>query len=113
MRRFSEAWKRGDLTALDGLLSASYTHVDVTGLVQDRGEWLSLSPGRAGLFKRRLDVDDVQIRVVGETAIRTGRVNVRSPDQAGEPSIESVRFTDVWVRQDGAWRREICHAAFI
>ena len=110
-QRFLDAWMRADAAALDALLSPTFTYVDVTGALRDRATWLALAPGRAALFKTQLTYSEVEIRIVGDVAIRTCRVDFAAPD--GATAEASVRSTDVWVRSDGRWLREASQATFI
>lgn len=114
IRDFGDAWARGDTDVLKGMLSPSYTHIDVRGRYLNRAEWLEYARGRAGAATQIAFVD-VTTRVVGDTAIVTGR-----NDMAGgniligdERSSLSVHFTQVWVRRDGRWLREAFQATLI
>ena len=51
---------------------------------------------------------DVKIRVYGEVAIVTGR-NVAKGKREGKPFITEVRFTHLWVRERGQWKRAAFH----
>jgi hypothetical protein len=114
IRDFGDAWARGDTDVLKGMLSPSYTHIDVRGRYMNRAEWLEYARGRAGAATQIAFVD-VTTRVVGDTAIVTGR-----NDMAGgniligdERSSLSIHFTQVWVHSDGRWVREAFQATFI
>jgi ketosteroid isomerase-like protein len=58
------------------------------------------------------DVDDMQVRVYGETAVVTGRVTMRQ-NVKGEERTGRTRFTDVFVRRDGRWRLVAGHSSRI
>ena len=114
IRDFGDAWARGDTGVLRGMLSPSYTHIDVRGRYLDRDEWLEYAGGRFGAATQ-IVLADVTSRLVGDTAIVTGR-----NDMAGgniligdERSSLSLHFTQVWVRRDGRWLREAFQATLI
>ncbi|HEX4440459.1 MAG TPA: nuclear transport factor 2 family protein [Thermoanaerobaculia bacterium] len=56
------------------------------------------------------DVDDMQVRVYGETAVVTGRVTMRQ-NVKGEERTGRTRFTDVFVRRDGRWQLVAGHSS--
>jgi len=41
VRRFGDAWARGDVSLLDALLSPTHTHGAASGKLQDRSAWLA------------------------------------------------------------------------
>ena len=53
-----------------------------------------------------LGVEDVRIRLFGDTAIAHGRTTYIKPD--GQPG--AGRYTDTWVREGGRW---LCVAAHV
>src|SRR6478672_2744593 len=71
VRRFGEAWARGDGAALDALLSPTYTHTDAGGAFLDRAAWLAYAQKRAGRTTR-IAFRDLRTRFVGDAAIVTG-----------------------------------------
>ena len=111
---FGEAWARGDVAALGALLSPSYTHTDVRGRVLGRDAWLDYAIGRSGA-DTRISFADVSTRLVGTTAIITGRNDMtgRSAISSDGRSTGSLRFTQVWVHQEDRWLREAFQATFI
>jgi len=58
------------------------------------------------------DVDDMQVRVYGETAVVTGRVTTKQ-NVKGEERTGRSRFTDVFVRRDGRWQLVAGHSSRI
>ena len=111
---FGEAWARGDVDALRGLLSPSYTHTDVRGRILGRDAWLDYARGRSGA-DTRISFADVSTRFVGDVAIVTGRNEMTGQTAISSDgrSTGSLRFTQVWVRQQGRWLREAFQATFV
>ena len=107
MRRIGEAWARGDAATLGSLLSPTYTHGDVFGAFLDRSSWLEYAEGRVGRATR-IDFRDVRKRVVGDVAIVTGIMDVSGPGalSASDQKSSTLRFTQVWVWDQGLWLRE-------
>jgi hypothetical protein len=111
VRRFGEAWARGDGAALDALLSPTYTHTDAGGGFLDRAAWLAYARQRAGRTTQ-IAFRDIGMRFVGDAAIVTGineieGVGARS---AADTRPLAIRFTQVWIWRDGRWLREAFQA---
>ena len=59
---------------------------------------------RAGkLAYRGLDITDVAVRVMGETAVVSART-LGSRIEEGRETPNRVRYLRVWAKRDGAWR---------
>lgn len=109
VRASGEAWARGDITALEDLIAEQYVHTDVIGRVRHKTEWLEhLSSRRAPMT---LAFDEVATTVYGEVAVVTGRNIIKN--RAHEEAERQLRFTQVWIRRQGAWQRLAYHASFI
>ena len=50
------------------------------------------------------DVDDLAVRIYGETAVVTGRSTPKGRNAKGEPIRGQYRFLRVWVKRDGRWQ---------
>jgi hypothetical protein len=115
VKRFGEAWAVGDVHALDELLAPEYTHTDVTGQVLNRSQWLAYAKTRAGLATG-IEFADLQTRMFGNSAIITGANIVRDAgeDFPGAPGRNfQLRFTQVWIKSGGRWRRTAFQATFV
>jgi hypothetical protein len=59
---------------------------------------------RAGrLAYRGLEIMDVEVRVLGETAVLSART-LGSRIEEGRETPNRVRYLRVWTRRDGTWR---------
>ncbi len=64
---------------------------------------------RSGKYKvTSYKYDEIQVRVIGDTAIVSGIVTQTSA-YAGQDTSGRNRFTDVFVRQNGVWQAQACH----
>lgn len=115
-RQFGEAWLKADVKTLDVLLAREYTHTDVTGKVLHRSDWLA-DAGNAQKWLRgnadgrspAIEFDDINVRVLGDTAVVTGGNTIRPADTKIAPM--KLRFTQVWIKEDGQWKRRFFQAA--
>jgi hypothetical protein len=97
VRLCDEAWARSDVAALDGLLAERYIHADERGRVRYRADWLA----DAGKPRNvSVSCDDLAVQVHGDVAVVTGSDLIATPERP-----EVLRFTQVWVKRDAAWRR--------
>jgi Domain of unknown function (DUF4440) len=93
--RWLKAITDGDLATVESILSGDYRHITSDGELLDRAqEVASTKPLLVTMTPSEQIVD-----IAGDTALIHG-VNTIS-DAGGV--IERVRFTDVFVRSDGAW----------
>ena len=78
-------------------LAEDFLNSHADGTLVDRAAFLRQIAPACPLSN--FDVEDVRIRILGETALVHGRTTYVKPDgRAG-----AGRYTDVWVRQGGRW----------
>jgi hypothetical protein len=113
--QFSRAFAEADVPVLRGLLARNYTHVNGrTGSVLTGGEWLKwLQSRRVELDTGKLvisvyEIKDLVVQVYKEAAVVTG-VAYSSGERDGSPFTSRVRFTNLWVVEEGKWRRAAFH----
>ena len=107
VRRFGEAWARGDVSTLDELLSPTYFHHNIAGDRQDRRAWLDYAGKRTGRGTQ-IKFRDVEILIIGDVAIVRGINDLKGGGvkSATDERDLSLTFTAVWVWRDGRWLRE-------
>ena len=100
--KVSLAETTADLTALNNLFTDDFTYVHSTGAIESKAQFMD-----AVKTKRRqyhtIDLEDVQVRVRGDTAILTGRTNIKMAIGTRDVSLR-LRFTTVCVAQGGKWQ---------
>jgi ketosteroid isomerase-like protein len=93
-----------DVGWFDANLSDDFLNSNPDGSLVDRAGFLAQIARPVQI--RNLDIEDVRIRVIGDTAIIHARTIYARPD--GEPG--AGRYTDIWARQNGRW---VCVAAHV
>jgi uncharacterized protein (TIGR02246 family) len=100
-RRFA-AMVRADTAELDRLLAPDLIYTHSNGRVETREKFLASIASKA-LVYRSIEPSDVQVRVYGDAAVATGRVEMKV-SAADKDQAFAARFTAVYVRKDGLWR---------
>jgi hypothetical protein len=103
---------QGDRAFFERVLAADFTHTSHAGKFKTRAEWMaetkSASPKEAPRSGKTsytvFDVDDLAVRVYGETAVVTGRSTPKGQNAKGEPIRGHYRFLRVWVQRQGKWQ---------
>lgn len=100
--RLVKAWLEEDRQTVDSILAADWSVIDLTGRVLTRAQVMQeFSSG-----DRKIEsgsVDDLNIRLFGDTAVVTGR-SVLAGSYQGKRASVTPRFTDVFVNRDGRWQ---------
>ena len=91
-----------DLTQLERVLSDDLIYTHSSGRVESKEQFLSAL--RSGEIKyEAMDHEDVEVKVYGDTAVLTGRSEVKLKSK-GEDRSFPIRFTLVYAKQEGQWR---------
>lgn len=106
-----QALLRGDTTFIERQYADDYMTTAVSGLVRNRAE--VIADIKSGAIKwESMTLDDVRLRVYGDTVIVTGVDTMKGVDR-DQDTTGRRRFTRVWVRQDGRWLLVSNHATRI
>lgn len=91
----------GDTETLLSLLTEDYSHVHMTGALDDRA-----GHARAVAARPRQAIrGDLTIRLYGDLAVITGEQTNRTPDPSGGPPTEIQAYChQVAVKSEGAWK---------
>jgi hypothetical protein len=110
--RLSRAVVGGDRAFFERVLGADFTHTSHTGKFKTRAEWMAEDkvdsrqgkPQAGKTSYEAFDVDDLAVRIYGETAVVTGRSTPKGRTAKGEPIRGQYRFLRVWVKRGGRWQ---------
>ena len=108
----SRAVVSGDRTFFERTMADDFTHTSHSGKFKTREEWMAESksenrktaPQAGKTVYEAFDVDDLAVRIYGETAVVTGRSSPKGRNAKGEPIRGQYRFLRVWVKRSGRWQ---------
>jgi ketosteroid isomerase-like protein len=109
-QRLARAWVQRDRAFIDHLLAADWSVTDASGAVLTKQQVLDQT---FATTDRRIDtmtIDDVVVRIFGDTAIATGRTRAGGTYR-GQSGTATLRFTDVFVWRGGRWVIVASHAS--
>ncbi len=93
---------KADTTMLEKYTADDYTFINRNGQLADRAQTMSrLKSGDIKLTAN--DVSDLRVRLYGNTAVVTGRSDVKGT-MGGKDATGAVLFTRVYVKKDGRWQ---------
>lgn len=106
-----QALKEADIQALRALMREDCTYTHYTGVMQRRDDYLA--PIASG--KTRYEAaapSEMVVRVFGDTAIVNGRATLNARVEGDpNPRLNDLRYTNVWVKTNGAWRLAAWHSS--
>lgn len=108
--RLARAWVERDRQFIEGLLAPDWSVTDGAGVVLTRQQVLDQTFASTDRRIDAMTIDEVQVRVFGETAVVTGRTRA-SGSYRGQQGAATLRFTDVFVRRGGRWVIVASHAS--
>ena len=106
-RCWAQAERRGDVAALDDLLTDDFTAVGPRGFVLDKAKWLERYASGA-LVHDSFTWDEVKVRQYGRAAVAVGVQGQQSVFE-GRDADGDFRITQTIVEVDGRWRLAAVH----
>jgi ketosteroid isomerase-like protein len=109
--QFGRAVIAGDRAYYDRVLAEDFTHTSHSGVFKIRAEFIAedkfgeKKDSQSGRTRYdAYDVDDLAIRVYGDTAVVTGRTSPKGRTAQGQPITGQYRYLRVWVKRQGRWQ---------
>ncbi|HVK77273.1 MAG TPA: nuclear transport factor 2 family protein [Kofleriaceae bacterium] len=104
-RTWVRALETSNADLLADLIDDEFSFIGPDGQFEDRDAYLAgyRALPSLGVAVERIDMDDVKIRVVGDTGVVTGHV-VAKVTMQGQPLVEDVRFTRIYKLRGDRWR---------
>lgn len=109
-RKWSEAVKNRDRIVLERILDDQFVSTGDDGQVSNKRQWIAAVMGPVTVESYSLD--DVTVRVYGDTGIVTGTWNGKFKVD-GKNAGGAFRFTETYARNRGAWRAVAAHESRI
>ena len=106
----AKAWVSGDRATIERIIAPEWRSTGPDGRSGDRASVLGDVFEKRVHRIRRLEIDDVRVRVFGDAAVVTGRTH-GTGDFAGTPYDVVIRFTDTFVRRANQWRAVASHSS--
>jgi uncharacterized protein (TIGR02246 family) len=101
--RVNKAVLEGDVATFERLFAADFTHTSHDGRFRTRAEWMKGRVQGKSSYKS-YDIEDVQIRDYGQTAVVTCLVRPSWIDSDGSMANGRFRLLRIWVKRDGRWQ---------
>ena len=107
VEQLEQAWRsaelNGDVDAMGKLLSDDFVGINMSGQVVTKMQLLDRMRRRRTVLTR-LDLDDMKVKLIGQTAIVTSLANVEGTNE-GVAMHGRFRYTRVYLRvASGAWQ---------
>jgi ketosteroid isomerase-like protein len=102
-RDYIASVQAGDVHRFDQILAEDFVCLNPDGSLVDRAQFL-VQTGRPVTIKG-LNAHDVQVRIMGETAI----IHARTEYETSDGQVRNGRYTDIWARRGGRWLAVAAH----
>lgn len=104
-RTWVESLQTGDARRLATIIDSPFTFIGPEGELETRDAYLAgyEAMPKLGVVVERIEMNEVEFRLLGDVGIVTGRVLARVKMQ-GAPLEENVRFTRVYRRSPQGWQ---------
>lgn len=106
----AKAWVSDDRATIERIIAPEWRSTGPDGRSSDRASVFGDVFERRVHKIRRLEIDDVWVRVFGDAAVVTGRTH-GTGDFAGMPYDVVIRFTDTFVRRANQWQAVASHSS--
>ena len=108
--QLAKAIVSGDRKFFDRTLADDFTHTSHGGVFKTKAQWMAESKFAEERAKSgsthydAFELDQLEVRLYGETAVVTGRSTPKGTTADGQPITGQFRFLRVWVKRGGRWQ---------
>ena len=102
---WNQAYKSGDIKALDTILDDGIVLVNDDGSAQTKAEFLDsvkTSSAQSSAQQQQVAPESLNVHVYGIVAIATGVMRVKGTEN-GKAYTRRERFVDTWLKKGGSW----------
>jgi ketosteroid isomerase-like protein len=100
-KAWNQAYKLGDVRALDTLLDDRIVLTNDDGTVQTKSEFMA-GVKQSKSQEQQVAPESMKVHVFGSTAIATGVFRAKGVER-GKPYVRRERFVDTWIYTGGKW----------
>ena len=117
--KIGKAWSENNLDTLEKYIDVNYSHTDLSGHLLDRKTWLGYVADSKKKNEQNPDIvlEDTHIQIYGEVGIVTGisvfTRSTQSPNDPNAAKTDKIRFTQVFKKENGVWKRIIFQGTII
>ena len=114
IEQFNTAFETGDVKTLESMITDKYVHTNSSAKAIGRDQWVDYLQRRkkdldsGDLIVGNYALEETEVEIYGDMAILTGKISFSS-ERSGEQKENEIRITNVWVKEDGAWKRAGFH----
>ena len=102
-KAWNQAYKAGDVRALDSILDNEIVLINDDGSVQSKAEFLgSVKATRNNSQEQQVSPESMSVHVFGNTAVATGVFRAKGVE-GGKSYVRRERFVDTWLYKNGKW----------
>lgn len=106
--RWNEAYKRGDVAAMESLLADDFVITVEDGSTFSKSGYIAHN-GDTTVHVEISEMTDLKVRMHGNVAVVTGAYHEKGTSK-GKPYESRDRLTDVWMRNpNGSWQVIVAH----
>lgn len=102
-RAYRDAVARQDLAAAGRILARDFVATSSRGEMRDKEAELADMKPSPDYAMEGYELDDINVRVFGDTAVATGRATLKVAFR-GQSNTSVFRYTRVYVKREGQWQ---------
>jgi ketosteroid isomerase-like protein len=102
-KAWNQAYKAGDVRALDSILDNEIVLINDDGSLQTKAEFLgSIKATSNNSQEQQVSPESMSVHVFGTIAVATGVFRAKGVE-AGKKYLRRERFVDTWIFKNGKW----------
>jgi ketosteroid isomerase-like protein len=109
-QQLAGAWVERDRALIERILAPEWSVTQADGSILSRANLLRTAFETEAFRVTRMVVDDVTVGMFGTTAVVRGRTAATGTDKGLTIDVR-MRFTDVFLKRNGAWQAVASHAS--
>ena len=103
-KEWTNAYVKKDIKKLESLMADDFVTTDPSGTTYLNGKEQNIGPVKSGeLVYESFNLEKVDVRVHGDTAIAVGRFSMKGKSK-GEPFSGRYAYTEAWAKRAGKWQ---------